>query len=157
VGDVSKHNRGARSLRSSRNAGPSSIVVLVACVGRSNARLPSRMAEWRAMPTELRLVFCTVPDAATAARLAETLVSERLAACVNALPGITSTYRWEGRIETATEQLLLIKCSVARLPALQARIESLHPYELPEIVAVEVASGLPRYLAWALRESAPET
>ncbi|MDH7454511.1 divalent-cation tolerance protein CutA [Luteimonas composti] len=92
--------------------------------------------------------LCTCPDAATAARIAEALVGERLAACVNVLPGVGSVYRWQGRVERAEEVLLVIKTVRARLDALTARVVQLHPYELPEVVAVDLAGGLPDYLAW---------
>ena len=104
---------------------------------------------------------CTCPDRATADRLAEALVAERLAACVNVVPGVHSVYRWQGAIEREDETLLLIKTTQAGLPALSARIVELHPYELPEIVAVEVAGGLSAYLDWvaeqvAVGEAAPD-
>ena len=92
--------------------------------------------------------LCTCPDAATAERIAQALVAERLAACVNLLPGVGSVYRWEGRVERAEEVLLLIKTTRARLETLTARVVELHPYELPEVVAVDIAGGLPGYLAW---------
>jgi periplasmic divalent cation tolerance protein len=95
-----------------------------------------------------RLVFCACPDAATAGRIADTLVGERLAACVSMVPGLRSVYRWQAAIEHADEVLLLIKTGSGRLPALTARIGELHPYELPEVVAVEVSGGLPAYLDW---------
>jgi periplasmic divalent cation tolerance protein len=75
-------------------------------------------------------------------------VDERLAACVNLLPGVRSVYRWQGAVEEAGEILLLIKTTRTALPALQARLVALHPYELPELLAVEAADGLPAYLAW---------
>jgi periplasmic divalent cation tolerance protein len=92
--------------------------------------------------------FCTCPDAASAERLAEALVAERLAACVNVLPGVRSVYRWQGALERADEVLLLVKTTRGRLDALVARLPALHPYELPELVAVEAAGGLPAYLDW---------
>lgn len=92
--------------------------------------------------------LCTCPDAATAARIAEALVEDRLAACVNVLPGVDSVYRWQGRVERASEVLLIIKSTRACLPALTARVVELHPYELPELIAVDIAGGLPGYLAW---------
>lgn len=92
--------------------------------------------------------LCTCPDAATAARIAEALVGERLAACVNVLPGVESVYRWEGRVVRAEEVLLVVKTVRAHLDALTARVVELHPYELPEVVALEIAGGLPGYLAW---------
>ena len=97
--------------------------------------------------------FCTCPDADSAARLAETLVGERLAACVNVLPGLRSVYRWQGDIERSDEVLLLIKTTRPRLPALSARVLELHPHELPEVVAVEVAGGLSAYLDWVAEQS----
>ncbi|HSR65662.1 MAG TPA: divalent-cation tolerance protein CutA [Xanthomonadaceae bacterium] len=97
--------------------------------------------------------FCTCPDADSAARLAETLVDERLAACVQVLPGVRSVYRWQGAVERADEVLLLIKTTHARLDALAERVRALHPYELPELVAVEAAGGLPAYLDWVAAES----
>lgn len=101
--------------------------------------------------------FCTCPDQASAARIADALVGERLAACVNALPQSHSTYRWQGRVEHADEVLLLIKTVPARLSALRARIVALHPYELPEVIAVEVAGGLPAYLDWIADQTRDET
>ena len=100
------------------------------------------------------LCFTACPDAAPAQRIAEALVEERLAACVSVLPGMRSTYRWEGAIERADEVLLLVKTVPVRLAALQARIVALHPYELPELIAVE-AGGLPPYLQWIAREADP--
>ncbi|NGX15150.1 divalent-cation tolerance protein CutA [Wenzhouxiangella sp. XN24] len=94
------------------------------------------------------LVLCTCPPGAAAADLAETLVGESLAACVNQLPGVLSSFRWEGRVQQETETLLLIKSTRDRLEALTARIRELHPYELPEVVAVPVMGGLESYLDW---------
>jgi periplasmic divalent cation tolerance protein len=101
------------------------------------------------------LVHCACPDDASAARIADALVAERLAACVSRLPGVISTYRWEGRVEHADEVLLLIKTTAARLEALVARIQALHPYELPEAIAVEATGGAPAYLAWVADETRP--
>ena len=95
-----------------------------------------------------RILFCSCPDAPTAEELATTLVEERLAACVNLLPGITSVYRWEGGIQHDPEVLLLIKTTATRVPELMARLRVRHPYELPEIIAVPVTEGLPEYLSW---------
>ncbi len=101
------------------------------------------------------ICFCTCPDADVAERIATALVDERLAACVNVLPGIASIYRWQGRVERADEVLLLAKTAPERLAALAARIAALHPYELPEVVAVEAAGGLPAYLAWIAEQTRP--
>ncbi|HRP35387.1 MAG TPA: divalent-cation tolerance protein CutA [Gammaproteobacteria bacterium] len=97
---------------------------------------------------ECLVVLCTCPDGAPAASLAESLVDERLAACVNRLPGVASCFRWEGRVQHETETLLLIKTTRARLAALTTRIRELHPYELPEVIAVPVMGGLEQYLDW---------
>jgi len=104
------------------------------------------------MPDVL-LVYCTCPDATSADTVATALVDERLAACVTTLPHARSTYRWQGRVEHADEQLLLIKTTRARLPALTARVQALHPYELPEVLAVEPAGGLAPYLDWVADET----
>ena len=105
----------------------------------------------RPMPVFLILSAC--PDADTAQRLARILVEERLAACVSLLPGGVSTYRWQGRVEQATEVHLLAKTPADRRDALMARLAELHPYELPEILAVETAAGLPAYLDWVTAET----
>jgi periplasmic divalent cation tolerance protein len=101
-------------------------------------------------------VRCACPDPETARALAERLVDEGLAACVQVLPGVQSVYRWHGRVEHAEEALLLIKTAADRFQALSARLHALHPYELPEIVAVELAAGLPAYLAWIEHETRAE-
>ena len=97
------------------------------------------------------LCLSTCPDAASAQRIADALIEARLAACVSVLPGLRSTYRWEGAIESADEVLLLIKTTPDAFPALQSRLPGLHPFELPELLAVE-AAGLPAYLDWIARE-----
>jgi periplasmic divalent cation tolerance protein len=100
------------------------------------------------------ICFCTCPDRASAERVAGALVEERLAACVNIVPGLQSVYRWQGAIERGDELLLLVKTTHAQLPALSARVAALHPYELPEVVAVEVAGGLSAYLDWVAEQVA---
>jgi len=104
------------------------------------------------MPKPL-LAFSTCPSAETAARIARTLVEERLAACVNRVPGAVSSYRWQGEIHEDAEVLLIIKTTRERLPALRDRLVELHPHELPELAAVEIAEGLPAYLDWLARET----
>jgi periplasmic divalent cation tolerance protein len=94
------------------------------------------------------LVYCTCPDHDTALRIAQALVDQHLAACVNVVPGLTSVYRWQGQRETALEVLLLIKTQQAVYPELEAALLALHPYELPEIIAVPIEAGLPAYLSW---------
>ncbi|WP_027881958.1 divalent-cation tolerance protein CutA [Meiothermus rufus] len=94
------------------------------------------------------LVLCTAPEGETGSRLARTLVHEGLAACVNLVPGLASVYRWEGQVEENRESLLLIKTHQKRYQALEARIRELHPYQVPEIVAIRLEAGLPAYLDW---------
>lgn len=100
------------------------------------------------------LCLSTCPDAETAATIARRLVEERLAACVNHLPGVVSTYRWQGKIHEDAEVLLVIKTTRERFDALRDRLVGLHPYEVPELIALEVADGLPAYLEWVARETA---
>jgi periplasmic divalent cation tolerance protein len=100
------------------------------------------------------LVLTSLPDDASARTLAADLVEQRLAACVNILAPCASVYRWQGGIETAAEVPLLIKTTRTRYAELEAAIRALHPYELPEIVAVPVVLGLPGYLGWIAAETA---
>lgn len=106
------------------------------------------------MPPAILQVHCSCPDADTARRLARGAVESRLAACAQVLPGVAACYRWEGRVEEASEALLLLKTRADRLAELQAWLVQAHPYELPEIVAVDIAAGLPGYLAWVADETA---
>ena len=99
-------------------------------------------------PKTVLLCYCTCPNADSAQHLAHALVSESLAACVNRIPAIHSTYRWKGEVTTDTEELLLIKTTVERFEALKERVLALHPYELPELIAVPVACGHTAYLDW---------
>lgn len=94
------------------------------------------------------VVLCTCPDEVAAERIANELVSEQLAACVNRIAGVTSIYRWKGEVQRDSEQLLIIKTTRERFDALRERIVALHPYELPEVIAIDIAAGLDRYLAW---------
>lgn len=94
------------------------------------------------------VVLVTVPDLETARHMGRTLVEERLAACVNILPGLTSIYRWEGEVAEDSELLLLIKTRTERYRALEARIKELHPYTLPEVLALQVYNGSVDYLRW---------
>lgn len=94
------------------------------------------------------LVLCTCPDSSSAESIATDLVQGRLAACVNLLPGLTSIYRWEDQVEQASEVLLLIKTTAARLPALIAHTQQAHPYTVPEVIALPISAGLPPYLEW---------
>lgn len=99
------------------------------------------------------VVITNLPDRATAERLADDLVAKRLAACVNILAPCRSVYRWKGAVQHDEEHTMLIKTTGERYAALEAAIRAGHPYELPEIVALEVARGLPAYLAWVTAET----
>lgn len=102
---------------------------------------------------QILLLLTNLPDEASAHALATMLVTERLAACVNVLAPCHSVYRWQGEIESAQEVPLLIKTTAARYADLEAAIRTHHPYELPEIIAVPVAHGLPEYLMWVATET----
>lgn len=102
------------------------------------------------------LILTNLPDQASAQALATGLVRERLAACVNLLAPCRSVYRWHGEIENAEEIPLLIKTTAERYAALEAAIRARHPYELPEIIAVPLAHGLPEYLSWIAAETSAE-
>lgn len=99
------------------------------------------------------IAYTTLPDQDVADRLARTLVSERLAACVSRVPGVMSTYRWQGKVHIDAEVLLLIKTTSERFDALRERLVALHPYELPELIAVDIATGHAPYLDWLRRET----
>lgn len=100
------------------------------------------------MSEEILIVLTTWPDPERAQVAARALVGDRLAACANIVPGVQSIYRWEGKIESASEVLMILKTSRARYPMLETRIRALHPYEVPEIVSLQVSDGLPAYLRW---------
>lgn len=114
------------------------------------AATPVRLA---GMPDTVLLCYCTCPDRDSAGRIARALVDERLAACVNTIAAVQSTYRWQEAVHTDSEELLLIKTTAARLPALERRLLELHPYEVPELIAVPVAQGHAAYLDWVRRHS----
>ena len=94
------------------------------------------------------LALSTFPDAETARRISNELVTEKFAACANILPGVESIYRWKEKIETANETLVFFKLIEGRQAAFQERLRSLHPYDVPEIIFVQVPGGLPEYLRW---------
>ena len=98
--------------------------------------------------SDARVVFVTAPSEAVAVQLTRALVSEGLAACGTLVPGVRSIYRWKGEICDDAEVLVLFKTQAERVHALTERIQALHPYEVPEVLAVPVASGLPAYLDW---------
>ena len=107
--------------------------------------------------TDYLLVLCTCPDQESATRIAERLVDERLAACVSLVPGLTSIYRWQGAIKREAEVLLLVKTVAGRFAALSERLRALHPYEVPEIIALPITAGLPDYLSWMTTCTQPHT
>jgi periplasmic divalent cation tolerance protein len=100
------------------------------------------------MAEEILLALSTFPDAETARRISNQLITEKFAACANILPGVESIYSWEGKIEAANETLVLFKLSEDRQIAFQETLRSLHPYEVPEILCLRIDSGLPEYLSW---------
>ena len=101
------------------------------------------------------MVLVTAPDARVGAELARAVVGERLAACVNVVPGVRSIYRWQGELQEEGEVLLVAKTTSERLEALTARIVALHPYEVPEVLALPEAGGSAAYRAWVADEVAP--
>lgn len=103
--------------------------------------------------SDVLLVISNTPDRATAERMAGVLVASHAAACVNILAECSSIYRWEGKVEHATEVPLLIKTTAEAYPRLEAELRKLHPYELPEIIAIPVTAGLPAYLDWVKTET----
>lgn len=104
-------------------------------------------------PTQALLVIANCPDEACANRIALAVVEAGLAACVNLLPRVQSVYRWQGAIESASEVPLLIKTTAGRYTELEAAIRELHPYDVPEIIALPIAQGLPAYLDWLAAET----
>jgi periplasmic divalent cation tolerance protein len=103
--------------------------------------------------TDVLVVLVTVPTADQAAELARALVEARLAACGNIVPGLRSIYRWEGKVHDEAEALLVLKTTRGRYAALRDRILALHPYEVPEVLALPVEAGSARYLAWVGAET----
>ena len=105
--------------------------------------------------TAALLVLSTFPDVDTAARIARAVVDERLAACANLLPAVRSIYRWQDAVCDEAEVLAVIKTTADRYAALAARIAELHPYQVPEVIAVALADGHPPYLAWLAEQVKP--
>jgi len=109
------------------------------------------------MNSKVIIAFSTCPDLAEGRALADRLVDQALAACVNLMPQMTSVYRWQGQIQSADECLLVIKTTEDSMPAVRDCIVQHHSYELPEVVAVPVCDGLPAYLQWVADQCAPRT
>lgn len=103
--------------------------------------------------SEVLLVLTNLPDRESAQKAAHALIESRTAACVNILPGCSSVYHWQGKVESADEVPLLIKTSRAAYPRMEEILRANHPYELPEIIAVPVTTGLPGYLQWVTQET----
>ena len=102
---------------------------------------------------DINLVLVTVPDEDTALKLAGSLVEERLAACANIIPNIRSIYHWEGRIEDNSELLIIFKTKKELVSKLTKRVTELHPYDVPEVVALPIKSGFTDYLDWIQAET----
>jgi periplasmic divalent cation tolerance protein len=109
------------------------------------------------MADHIVLAFCTCPDAETARRIARELVELQLAACGNVIPQIHSVYRWQGKVETADEALAVFKLPATRYVEFEAKLRSLHPYDVPEIISCRIDQGLPEYLRWVSESCSPET
>lgn len=101
----------------------------------------------------VRVVLITAPNEDTAEKVAKALVEERLAACVNVLPGVRSIYRWQGRVEDERELLLVVKTATDRMTRLMQRVQEIHPYACPEVLALPVDAGTPAYLDWVIEET----
>jgi periplasmic divalent cation tolerance protein len=100
------------------------------------------------MPDKVLLALSTFPDRETARDISSELVTKKIAACANILPGVESIYRWKEKIESGNETLVLFKLSEDRQSEFQEKLRSLHPYEVPEVIFVPVSNGLPEYLRW---------
>lgn len=101
------------------------------------------------------LIITTVPDEETAKAISRTLVDERLAACVSLSSSCQSTYRWQGKVSLEREYMLFIKTQAGLYPELEKRLAAIHPYDVPEIIAVPLANGYGKYLAWIKDETDP--
>ena len=108
-------------------------------------------------PDDVLVVLVTAPDLETARILVRSVVDERLAACGNILPGMTSIYRWEGEVMEDPEVLVILKTAARVLPDLVSKLEEAHPYDVPEVIGLPVVGGLGRYLAWVSDESRPDS
>ena len=100
------------------------------------------------MKDEYLLVMCTFPDAEEARQIGTQLVEMQAAACVNLIPQVESIYRWDGKVKNNAEVLALFKTTANNFPELQARIDQLHPYDVPEVIAVPIERGAPAFLSW---------
>lgn len=117
-------------------------------LGVATRRLPCKSMNHKHI-----IVLCACPDEAVAGRIARAVVEESLAACVNRITGLRSTYSWGGAVQDEPEVLLIVKTTGARYEALELRIKALHPYELPEIIALPVLGGSSVYLDWVTHQT----
>ncbi len=101
--------------------------------------------------TDTLVVLVTAPSADEAARIARTLVEEKLAACGNVVPGVRSIYRWQGKVCDEQEALLVLKLPAKRFPELRDRVVALHPYEVPEVIALRIEDGSEKYVDWIVQ------
>ncbi len=95
-----------------------------------------------------QIIFCTCPNQESAENIANHLINQKLAACVNIIPGVTSVYEWQGKVESSQEHMLFIKTHRDKYDEIERVISNIHPYELPEIITVSIERGLPDYLQW---------
>lgn len=146
-----RHAHGAMGTGPGRAGTNHSMRVIAVCPRYPMVSIAPCTPALSAAPVLLCLSNC--PDRASATRISRDLVERRLAACVNLLPGVESVYRWQGTVETGSEVMLLIKTTPRHLEAVTARIVALHPYELPEVIALESAGGLAGYLEWIASET----
>jgi len=102
------------------------------------------------MAEQALIAFCTIPDTETARRIAKEIVDLRLAACANVLPHVHSIYHWQGKTESADEVLTIFKLPASSYAEFEAKLRSLHPYDVPEIIAYKIDNGLPEYLRWVV-------
>jgi len=118
------------------------------------ARLGKNMRKKSAVPNVL-VVLVTVPTPASARRIADTLITRRLAACVNVVPSVESTFWWQGKVDRCRELLLVIKTTAPRFEALRRAVLSLHPYDVPEVIALPVINGHAPYTRWVRSSVVP--
>lgn len=109
------------------------------------------------MTPDLVVLLATFPEEDSAARIAGVLVSEQLVACVNVLPAVNSIYRWQGVVTSAREVLAVMKTRADLVDAVISRVKELHPYDVPEVIALPVVAGLPAYLQWVMAETIQES
>ena len=102
---------------------------------------------------QILVVLITMPSQREAVRIAQAVVRKKLAACANIVSPVTSIFRWKGNLEKSREALVIMKTTPRRYAALAKAVRSMHPYEVPEIIALKVTKGLPRYIAWVHQET----